>query len=153
VGLRGNTRPLRRRGAVRIAAVGAVVVSLIATALVFGTAGPVRATTPTFTSVSPTSGNIGGGTVITITGTSFDADATVTVGGAACTTPAGSAGAKDVVVTNPSSGTPVTATGTGAFTYQADVAVLNSDGGVTSSDGLRIKIGKGWRSIVRNNTA
>ena len=166
MGLRGITRTLRRRGAGRIAAVGAVVVSLIATALVFGTAGPASATTPTFTSVSPTSGNIGGGTVITITGTSFDADATVTVGGAACTsltvvsvtsitctTPAGVAGAVNIDVTNPSSGAPVTATGTGAFTYQADVAVLNSDGGVTSSDGLRIKIGKGWRSVVRNNLA
>ena len=164
MGSRGNTRTLRRLGAGRIAAIGAVVVSLVATALVFGTAGPASATTPTFTSVSPTSGNIGGGTVITITGLSFDSDATVTVGGAACTsltvvsatsitctTPAGVAGAVNVVVTNPSSGAPVTATGTGAFTYQADVAVLNSNGGVTSGDGLRIKIGKGWRSIVRNN--
>jgi hypothetical protein len=43
VGLRGNTRSLRRMGAGRIAAVGAVVVSLVATALVFGPVGPVSA--------------------------------------------------------------------------------------------------------------
>ncbi|MCX6413710.1 MAG: InlB B-repeat-containing protein [Actinobacteria bacterium] len=33
----------------------------------------------------------------------------------------------------------------------ANVVVLNDAGGVTSSDGLRIKIGAGWRNIVRNN--
>ena len=40
---RGNETRRRRRGAGRIAAVGAVVVSLVATALVFGPAGPARA--------------------------------------------------------------------------------------------------------------
>ena len=43
MGSRGNTRTLRRRGAGRIAAIGAVVVSLVATALVLGPAGPARA--------------------------------------------------------------------------------------------------------------
>src|SRR5207245_8216669 len=38
---------------------------------------------PTVTGVSPTSGPTAGGTAITITGTNFDATATVTVGGAA----------------------------------------------------------------------
>jgi uncharacterized repeat protein (TIGR02543 family) len=33
----------------------------------------------------------------------------------------------------------------------SNVVVLNDAGGVTSSDGLRIKIGAGWRNIVRNN--
>ena len=67
--------------------------------------------TPTITSISPSSGSTAGGTSITITGTNFAAGATVSVGGNACTsvvvvsatsitctTPAGSAGAKDVVV-------------------------------------------------------
>ena len=71
------------------------------------------ASTPTVTSVSPTSGSTSGGTAITITGTNFTAGATVTVGGAACTnvtvvsatritctTPAGSAGTASVVVTS-----------------------------------------------------
>ncbi|MBU6245397.1 MAG: OmpA family protein [Actinomycetales bacterium] len=64
--------------------------------------------------------------------------------------PAGTAGAVDVVVTNPDT---QSATGTGAFTYYAvgNAVVMNDAGGVTSSDGLRIKIGPGWRSIVRNN--
>jgi hypothetical protein len=67
---------------------------------------------PALTSVSPTSGPAGGGTVITLTGTGFAAGATVTVGGAAATsvqvlsatqvratTPAGTAGARTVQVT------------------------------------------------------
>ena len=71
------------------------------------------ASTPTVTSVSPTSGSTTGGTAITLTGTNFAAGATVTVGGAACTnvtvasatritctTPAGSAGTASVVVSS-----------------------------------------------------
>src|SRR3989441_2434931 len=67
---------------------------------------------PTVTGVSPTSGPTGGGTAITITGTDFDATATVTVGGAAATgvsvisntqinatTPTHAAGTFDVIVT------------------------------------------------------
>ncbi|MEI6274226.1 MAG: IPT/TIG domain-containing protein, partial [Phycisphaerae bacterium] len=81
---------------------------------------------PTITTVSPTSGSAGGGTLITITGTNFIAGATVTVGGAAATsvvvvsatsitaqTPAGTTGAQDVTVTT--GGGNVTAPG--AFTY------------------------------------
>jgi hypothetical protein len=68
---------------------------------------------PTVTSVSPNTGPTGGGTPITITGTNFATGATVTVGGTAATsvvvvsgtqitatTPAGSAGAVTVTVTN-----------------------------------------------------
>lgn len=84
---------------------------------------------PTVTSVSPTSGGTAGGDALTITGTDFVSGATVTIGGVAatsvvfvsatqltCVTPAGTAGAKDVVVTNPD-----TQTGTlvGGFTYSA----------------------------------
>jgi hypothetical protein len=67
---------------------------------------------PTVSGVSPTSGPVEGGTAITITGTSFDATATVTVGGTAATgvtvvsaaqinatTPAHAAGVADVIVT------------------------------------------------------
>jgi hypothetical protein len=82
---------------------------------------------PTLTAVSPTSGPTSGGTVITLTGTNFVSGATVRVGGVAATgvtfvsatqlratTPAGTAGARDVLVTNPN-GSSVTRTG--AFTY------------------------------------
>ena len=68
---------------------------------------------PTVTAVSPNSGSTAGGTAVTITGTNFATGATVTVGGAAATsvvvvsgtqitatTPAGSAGAVTVTVTN-----------------------------------------------------
>ena len=39
---------------------------------------------PTASKVSPSSGNVKGGTEITITGTNFDSEATVTVGGMPC---------------------------------------------------------------------
>ena len=80
----------------------------------------------TITSISPNSGPVGGGTPVTITGTGFVSGATVTIGSVAATsvvvasatsitavTPAGTAGAKDVVVTT-SGGS---ATLTGGFTY------------------------------------
>lgn len=84
---------------------------------------------PAITTVSPNYGPLVGGTAITITGTGFIAPVSnVTVGGVACTgiddsgapttitctTPAGSAGAQNVVVTNPDS-----QTGTSTFTYLA----------------------------------
>jgi len=66
---------------------------------------------PAVTSISPTSGPINGGTLVTITGTSFVAGVIVTFGGAAATgvnvasatsitatTPAHAAGVVDVVV-------------------------------------------------------
>jgi len=87
---------------------------------------------PTITDVSPASGPTAGSTAITITGTQFQDGATVTVGGTSATsivvvsdtsitamTPAGTAGAQDVVVTNPDAGT---VTATGGFTYTAPVA-------------------------------
>lgn len=79
------------------------------------------------TSVSPSSATYNGGTSVTITGTQFAAGATVTIGGKACTsvvvvsattitcvTPAGTVGAKDVVVTNADTSTTTLASG---FTY------------------------------------
>ena len=86
-------------------------------------------TTPTLTSISPTSGPTTGGTTITLTGTNFVSGATVRVGGVAATnvafssatrvtarTPAGTAGARDVQITNPNG---QSATRAGAFTYTA----------------------------------
>jgi hypothetical protein len=82
---------------------------------------------PTLTSVSPNSGSTAGGTAVTITGTNFAAGATVTFGAAAATnvavvsgteitatTPAGSAGAVTVTVTNPGAQSGSLA---GGFTY------------------------------------
>ena len=84
-------------------------------------------TSPTLTSVSPASGPTSGGTTITLTGTNFVSGATVRVGGAAATsitfassteitarTPAGTAGAQDVLITNPNGRA---ATRVAAFTY------------------------------------
>ena len=87
---------------------------------------------PTVTGIAPTSGPTAGNTSVTITGTGFVNGATVTIGGASATgvtwnsatsisatTPSGTAGAKNVVVTNPD-----TQSGTlsGGFTYVANTA-------------------------------
>ncbi|MHC5082006.1 MAG: IPT/TIG domain-containing protein, partial [Planctomycetota bacterium] len=85
---------------------------------------------PDLVLISPVSGPYSGGTRITLTGTGFQAGATVTVGGNPCTnlddtgvptqilcdTPAGPPGTADVVVTNPDSQNDLLA---GAFTYEA----------------------------------
>jgi hypothetical protein len=81
---------------------------------------------PTVTVISPNSGSTTGGTSVTITGTNFVTGATVTIGGNAAiginvtssttitaTTPAGTAGAQNVVVTNVAG----SGTLTGGFTY------------------------------------
>src|SRR5439155_7359635 len=85
---------------------------------------------PTVGAVSPTSGPTTGGTAITITGTNFDATATVTVGGSAATgvsvvsatqinatTPAHAAGVADIVVT--ADGQPSATDPSDQFTYLA----------------------------------
>ena len=82
---------------------------------------------PTLSSVSPTSGPIAGGTSLTLTGTQFVSGATVTVGGVSATSvnvasstsitataPAHTAGSVSVVVTNPDGGS---VTLNNAFTY------------------------------------
>ena len=104
-----------------------VVVTNVGTTSRTLTNGFVFGTAPTVSSASPANGPASGGTSITITGTDFVSGATVTVGGAACTsvvfvsatsltctTPAGTAGARDIVVTNPST---LAGTGAGAFTF------------------------------------
>jgi hypothetical protein len=90
------------------------------------------AAAPTVTSLSPSSGTTGGGTVVTITGTGFATGATVAFDGLAATavsvagatsmtaaTPAHAAGAVAVVVTNPDSQTGTLGAG---FTYAASAA-------------------------------
>src|SRR5208282_5012364 len=83
---------------------------------------------PVITGLDTTSGPIGGGTSVTITGTDLGLATGVTVGGAPATglsantdtsvtitTPAGSAGPADVIVTTPYGDSGVS--GAGAFTY------------------------------------
>lgn len=87
------------------------------------------APSPIITGVTPGFGPVTGGTGLTVTGTGFDPDATVTVGGIPATinsrvdstaitvsTPAGAPGQVEVVVTNPDG---QRAQEPGAFTYQA----------------------------------
>ncbi|PYP89132.1 MAG: hypothetical protein DMF61_03970 [Blastocatellia bacterium AA13] len=84
---------------------------------------------PTVTAASPSSGPTNGGTAITLTGTNFASGATVTIGGTAATnvavtnattitatTPAHTAGAVNVVVTNTDG---QSGTLTNGFTYNA----------------------------------
>lgn len=84
---------------------------------------------PRFTSIVPNTGTDIGGTAVTITGAKFQTGATVTIGGAAatsivvvsertitCVTPAGTIGARDVVITNPDTDAG-SVTAVGAFTY------------------------------------
>lgn len=90
---------------------------------------------PTISSIVPAAGSLSGGTTITINGTEFFPGATVTIDGNACTgvtvsssssltcsTPAGTAGARDVVVTNIDS---QTVTSTGGYTYQAGPTITS----------------------------
>jgi fibronectin type 3 domain-containing protein len=75
---------------------------------------PYSYAAPTVASISPNSGSVNGGTAVTITGTGFVSGATVSIGGVnatavtfvsatsiTATTPAGTVGAQNVVVTNP----------------------------------------------------
>ena len=84
---------------------------------------------PTVSSITPTSGFTGGGASVVIAGTNFFVGATVTIGGNSatsvvvdsviqitCNIPAGTIGAKDVVVTNTDSQLDTLA---GGFTYIA----------------------------------
>jgi hypothetical protein len=89
--------------------------------------GAIVALLPVVLAITPATGPTAGGTLVRITGYNFDNVGSVTIGGAACTSvivgggiitcfsPAGTAGAKDVVVTGPAGA----ATLSGAFTYVA----------------------------------
>jgi hypothetical protein len=90
---------------------------------------------PAFTSITPASGPITGGTPVTIVGTGFASGGSfgVTIGGAAATitnvtatsitatTPVHAAGIVDVVITNNDG---LTATGIGAYTYTTPITVI-----------------------------
>ena len=99
--------------------------------------------TPTITGISPATSTTNGDTTVTITGTSFETGAGVTVGGPlpqcryrvvwrqcqgglfdtiTITTPAFSTGTEDVAVNNPDGGT---ATDPGALTYTLGTGPIN----------------------------
>lgn len=98
---------------------------------------------PTVTGISPAGGPTAGGTSVTITGTDFTGATGVTIGGNAATgitvvnastitatTPVGTLGTKDVVVTTPSG----SGTGTGLYSYvEAPAAVTNAADGISST--------------------
>ncbi len=98
-----------------------------------------------YTSITPTNGTTLGGTMVEIAGSNFAEGIAVTIGGASCTgvsvlsssllrctTPAGTAGAQNVILTNPDT---TTATGSGAFTYAAGVTVTNVSPAIGPSSG------------------
>lgn len=93
---------------------------------------------PTIVSIQPASGTTAGGVTVTILGTLFQQNATVTFGGVPgtnvtvpdggtimVTTPANPAGAVDVTVTNPDK---TTVTATGGFTYTNPPPTINKNG-------------------------
>jgi len=119
-----------------------------------GGGGGTPAAAPTVTSMLPVSGSVTGGTSIAITGTGFVNNATVNIGGAPATsvvwvnatlitaiTPTGTAGAQDVVVTNPDA---QHGTLTGGFTYIAlgaaptVTAILQTEGPTTGGTSVII---------------
>lgn len=90
-------------------------------------------------SISPVGGPLAGGTAVTVRGSNFVSDPTVTVGGAAatsvvfvdaqtltCVAPSRTAGAKDVVVTNPDTSA---ATLTAGYNYAAAPTIGGSQTG------------------------
>lgn len=93
-----------------------------------GTPTPITSISiPTITDISPITGSVSGGTAVTITGTEFATGATVTFDGNSatsivvvsateitCVTPAHTAGAVDVVITNTDTGT---VTAVNGYTY------------------------------------
>ena len=99
---------------------------------------------PTVTAVSPTSGTTDGGETITITGTGFANQATVTVGGVPCTlvsvvgtntimcftSPHAASTSQDIVVTNADLGS---GTGSGLFSYVTPTSTTATKYLVTSS--------------------
>lgn len=119
------------------------IIFVTAIVLLLAMVGPVSAApAPSFTSITPKTGPTSGGTNVVIRGTNFATGVTVTIGGVAATnvifinatyitatTPAGTLGAKNVVITNTDS---KKGTGTGAFTYVAPAAFSS----ITPNTGL-----------------
>lgn len=99
---------------------------------------------PTLSAVTPTSGDVAGGSTVAISGQYLSGVTAVTIGGAAAadvqvvsdteitaTVPAGQAGAADIAVTTPGG----TATLTGAYTYVAHVPSAPQQLQVVANDG------------------
>jgi hypothetical protein len=107
---------------------------------------------PTFTSITPNSGTTAGGKPVTIVGTNFVDGGSfgVTIDGTPATsvvwvdsshitalTPVGTAGAKDVVITNNDG---QTATGTGAYTYMAPPPTLTGRNPTSGNRGWPVNV-------------
>ena len=104
-----------------------------------------QAPPPSVSGVSPNSGSTSGGTSVTVSGANFQTGATVSFGGAnatgvsvqnsstiLATTPAGAAGAVDVVVTNPDGQSATLASG---YTYSQSVPPSPSITSITPNTG------------------
>ncbi|CAN2226762.1 Listeria/Bacterioides repeat [Candidatus Nanopelagicaceae bacterium] len=103
---------------------------------------------PTYSSISVNSGSTAGGTATTITGTNLLGATAVTVGGAAATivstsdtqieitTPVGTSGAKNIVITTPGG----TVTATSAFTYQSAGLTPTFGTPTSTADGFTVSI-------------
>jgi hypothetical protein len=128
-------------------------VRLFTLAVLIGTAASAHAlsTLPTVTGLNPNSGTPTGGTQVTITGSNFVTGATVTFDGIpatnvtfvnaaqiTCTTPAHTAGAVNVSVTNPDTQNGTLANG---FTYGGPVTVTSiNPGDGTTNGGTQVTI-------------
>jgi lysophospholipase L1-like esterase len=142
---------------------------------VFGVLAPIVAAVPLPTtppaqppilaSVSPGGGPLAGGTTITLSGSNLTGATSVTIGGVAatsvnvvnaatvtCVTPAGGAGAKDVVITTPAG----SSTLVGGFTHGAASAVfeylLVGGGGGGGESGLGGNGGGGGGAVLAGTT-
>lgn len=110
---------------------------------VTSTGGYAYVAAPTVTSLNTTAGPLAGGTSVVVTGTNFTGASAVTFGGTAATAftvntatqitataPAGTAGAKNLVVTTPGGN----GTGTGIYTYAAapTITAINPNSGTVN---------------------
>jgi len=116
---------------------------------------------PVIDSISPAYGGTTGGDAIVITGDNFAADATVTIDGNSCTsivvtgtsqiacdTPAGTAGAKDIRITNPNQGWIEIDS---AFTYRAAPTVTACSPSAGNSGDTLTLTGTGFFSDEDDN--
>ncbi len=105
---------------------------------------------PTISAITPAATTTNGGTAITITGTSFEAGAIVTVGGPLPHLGTGIF-ADSVVVKNP---TTITVNAPGFPVGPEDVMVNNPDGGsVTATGGLTYSLGSGAINYIQRTDA
>jgi hypothetical protein len=108
----------------RVTSVGAVLLLALLTVLLAGSPASAAPVNPTITGITPSSGPVGGGTTITITGTNLNGVTALTVGGNPC--PFSNNTATSVTCVTPG------ASGPGA----ASVVVMTGNGPVTLTDGF-----------------